>query len=224
MARTRTHALTTALIVVLLVATAGFAVIRGENERASSLSAPSDAREFRRVSPLPLTPPTTRPAPPPAPPPPPPAPVAPPPSRPEPAVAPVPASEPEPEPAPAAATVLSGAAGQLVGLINGVRASLGLPAYVVDGELTASAQRWAQSMAASGTMSHQGDLSGGLSSPWVRLGENVGVGSSVVEVHNALMGSSGHYANIADSGFTHVGVGVVESGGTLYIAEEFMQL
>jgi uncharacterized protein YkwD len=221
MARTRTHVLTSALIIVILAATAGFAVVRGATERASSLPSPPATREFRRVSPLPLTPPTTRPAPPP---PPPPAPVAPPPAAPEPAVAEARAPEPGPEPAPVAATVLSGAAGQLVAMINALRAGLGLPAYVVDGELTGSAQRWAQSMAASGTMSHQGDLSGGISSPWVRLGENVGVGSSVGEVHSALVGSSGHYANMADSGFTHGGVGVVESGGTLYSAVEFMQL
>ncbi|MGZ8766462.1 MAG: CAP domain-containing protein [Acidimicrobiia bacterium] len=111
-----------------------------------------------------------------------------------------------------------------MGLINGVRASLGLASYAVDAELTANAQRWAQSMAASGAMSHQSDLSGGISSPWVRLGENVGVGLSVVEVHNALMGSPGHYQNIADPGFGYVGVAVVEAGGTLYVAEEFMQL
>jgi uncharacterized protein YkwD len=219
MARTRTHVLVTGLVVVLVAATAGLAVLRGENEPASSLSAPTDAREYRRVSPLPLTPPTTLPPPLPSP-----APVAAPAPAPEPTVEPAPASQPEPEPAPPATTVLSGAAGQLVGMINGVRASLGLPAFAVDGELTASAQRWAQSMAASGGMAHQGDLSGGISSPWVRLGENVGVGSSVVEVHDALVASSGHYANIADPGFTHVGVAVVESGGTLYVAEEFMQI
>ncbi len=222
MARTRVHVFVTGLLIALLVSAAAFALVRGENEQASSLSVPLDEeRAFRRVSPLPLTPPTTAPAPAPVPPPPPVAAQAP---VPEPTSAPAPAPESEPEPAPPAATVLSGAAGQLVGLINGVRASLGLPAYAVDGELTASAQRWAQSMAASGAMSHQGDLSGGISSPWVRLGENVGVGSSVTEVHAALVASPGHYANIADSGFGSVGVGVVESGGTLYIAEEFMQL
>jgi len=219
MARTRTHVLVTGLIVVLLATTAGFALLRGENDRASSLAAPPDAREHRRVSPLPLTPPTTVPAPPP-----PPAPVAAPAPPPAPTFEAAPAPTPEPEPEPPATTVLSGAAGRLVGLINGVRSGLGLAPYAVDGELTASAQRWAQSMAAAGAMSHQGDLSVGISAPWVRLGENVGVGDDVVVVHDTMLASPGHYGNIADAGFGSIGVAVVESGGVLYVAEEFMQL
>ena len=224
MARTRAHLVVTSVFVALLAGAVVAAAVPGENERASSLPAPlGDPSAFRRVSPLPLTPPTTPPAPaaPTAPAPEP----TPEPATPTPTVAPEPPTpEAEPEPAPVPSTVLSGAAGQLVGLINGVRAGLGLAPYAVDGELTANAQSWARSMAASGAMSHQSDLSGGLSSPWVRLGENVGVGSSVTEVHNALVASSGHYANIADPSFTSIGVGVVESGGTLYVAEEFMQL
>jgi uncharacterized protein YkwD len=216
------------VVLALLVGAGACTLIRGENERASSLRAPlRSAPSFRRITPAPFVAPSTTTTP---------APVAPVPSAPvsppssaapparEPAPEPEAAPASPPEPAPPATTVLSGAAGQLVGLINGVRAGLGLAPYAVDGELTANAQRWAQSMAASGAMAHQSDLSGGLTASWVRLGENVGVGGDVVIVHNAMVASSGHYANMADSAFGYVGVGVVESGGTLYVAEEFMQL
>jgi len=229
--RTRvTHIVFSVGLVALLVAAGAFTLMRGENERASSLPAPlPSSTSLRRAAPPMLEPPpststTAVPVPvAPAPAPafvPAPAPVA--------TSAPAPAPEPDaqaraPQPAPPPSTTLSGAAGQMVGLINGVRAGLGLAPYAVDGELTANAQNWARSMAAAATISHQADLSVGLSSPWIRLGENVGVGPSVVVVHNALVASPGHYANIADRSFGSVGVGVVESGGTLYIAEEFMQ-
>jgi hypothetical protein len=43
-------------------------------------------------------------------------------------------------------------------------------------------------------------------------------------IHQALVNSPPHYANLTDPGFRYVGVGVVSSNGTLYVAEEFMQL
>jgi uncharacterized protein YkwD len=229
MARTRTRVVVAALLVVLTATAGAFAMAPGENEQASSLPLPlGSTPSFRRVNPAPFAVPTTTT----------PAPVAPtvgarftgasPTGQHAPTGAPQPpptaATAQPPPPAPVASSVLSGAAGQLVGLINGVRAGLGLAPYAVDPELAANAERWARSMAAAAKMSHQGDLSVGLSAPWVRLGENVGVGLDVQVVHNALVASPGHYANLADPAFGFVGVGVVESGGTLYVAEEFMQL
>jgi uncharacterized protein YkwD len=159
-----------------------------------------------------------------------PAPVVPPPSAsvpgpvgPAATAAPVEPAPPAPPPPPAP-VVASGAADELVSLVNGLRASLGLPAYAVDPELGARATEWAASMAATGRMSHQADLSTGLTAPWVRLGENVGLGPDIGTIHGALVASAGHYANLTDPGFSAIGVGVVEAGGVLYVAEEFMQL
>jgi uncharacterized protein YkwD len=55
------------------------------------------------------------------------------------------------------------------------------------------------------------------------IGENVAYGDTVYRVHRALMGSSGHRANILASRWRGVGVGVVKSGGRLWVTEIFRQ-
>ena len=53
-------------------------------------------------------------------------------------------------------------------------------------------------------------------------GENIAYGqSSPDEVMTAWMNSAGHRANILNASFTRLGVGVYESGGTLYWAQLF---
>lgn len=111
----------------------------------------------------------------------------------------------------------------LVSATNSLRAGKGLPALATNGNLTAKAQSWASHMAAAGSISHS-NLPSGISEPWSRLGENVGMGPNLCAIHQALVNSPPHYANLTDPGFRYVGVGVVSSNGTLYVAEEFMQL
>ena len=53
------------------------------------------------------------------------------------------------------------------------------------------------------------------------LAENVGFGATPTVVHVAFMGSSGHRANILNPAMRHVGVGVVSSGGQLWVTEIF---
>jgi hypothetical protein len=120
-------------------------------------------------------------------------------------------------------TALAHADCDLVSSTNSLRAGKGLPPYATNGNLSAKAQSWAAHMAAAGGISHS-SLSSGISEPWTRLGENVGSGPSVCAIHQALVNSPSHYANLTDPGFRYVGVGVVSSNGTLYVAEEFMQL
>ena len=208
--------------VAALLGAVGAAAPRGPAPRAAA-PVPIDQRRIVPPAPAP-TPPTTAP---PAVPVPASVPRPPPPTAPDPPAAvppPVEAtSEPRPEPPPGAVPVPSGAAGLLVGMINDLRAGLGLAPYAVDPELTANAQRWAASMAQAGAMSHQADLAVGLTSAWVRLGENVGNGPDVASIHAALVASPGHHANLVDPSFGSVGVGVVEAGGTLWVAEEFLQ-
>ena len=55
------------------------------------------------------------------------------------------------------------------------------------------------------------------------VGENVGVGYTVSGIHRALMNSSGHRANILGRYWTGVGVGVVKSGGRLWVTQIFRQ-
>jgi uncharacterized protein YkwD len=105
--------------------------------------------------------------------------------------------------------------------INQLRASRGLPALEVHRELVAKAQAWAQTMAAGGRIWHS-TLSDGLTANWQKLGENVGMGSSVGALHDAFVASPGHYANLVDPAFRSVGVGVANVKGTLFVSEVFM--
>ena len=120
----------------------------------------------------------------------------------------------------------AGLESQFVGLLNGHRASQGLPPLEVSGELVGKARGWAQHMAAGGcggSICHS-NLSSGISSSWRRLGENVGKGPSVDRLHQELVASPSHNANLLDPGFRLVGVGVfVDAGGALWVAQVFME-
>ncbi len=57
--------------------------------------------------------------------------------------------------------------------------------------------------------------------------ENVGAAASAREVHEGLMGSPGHRANVLDPNATHLGVGVARDpspGGGLLVTENFVAL
>jgi uncharacterized protein YkwD len=43
-------------------------------------------------------------------------------------------------------------------------------------------------------------------------GENIAGAASVDRAHNGLMNSEGHRANILNSNFTHIGIGIVPGG------------
>lgn len=108
------------------------------------------------------------------------------------------------------------------GLINGLRASKGLGALQSDARLDAVAQDWANQMAARGAISHRSSLSGAIGGGWAKLGENVGTGGSAGTIFGALVASPGHYRNMVDSTFTHVGTGVARgANGRLYTAHNF---
>jgi len=123
---------------------------------------------------------------------------------------------------PAGATSDPGAEGQFIALTNGLRAAHGLAPLGVNGTLRAKAEAWAEHMAGVGGISHS-NLSDGAPPEWRRLGENVGRGPSVDSIHNALVASPEHYANLTDPGFQSIGVGVVNANGTIYVSEVFME-
>jgi uncharacterized protein YkwD len=54
-------------------------------------------------------------------------------------------------------------------------------------------------------------------------GENLGINTSVSAAEKAFMNSSGHRANILNSAYTEVGIGVVHSpDGSIYVVQEFI--
>ena len=114
-------------------------------------------------------------------------------------------------------------AGDFVAAINGARASAGLPGLAVAGDLAAVAQGQAQRMAASGTLYHNPNLATEVTG-YRLAGENVGYGPSTSAIHAAFMASPPHRANILNTRYTQVGVGVVvDGGGVTWVAEVFRQ-
>ena len=56
---------------------------------------------------------------------------------------------------------------------------------------------------------------------WHSLGENVGYGTSVSQLHSAFMASPLHKANILGSDYRFVGVGVAKAGGYMWVTVVF---
>ena len=110
-----------------------------------------------------------------------------------------------------------------VGKINDLRASKGLGPLQVNANLVAKARSWSAGMASAGRIWHS-TLSDGVTEDWRKLGENVGMGGSVDGLHTAFVNSLHHYENLVDPAFTHVGIGIVINGKTIYVTEMFMQL
>lgn len=112
---------------------------------------------------------------------------------------------------------------------NSVRKSVGVRTLAENDTLTNKAEAWAQHMASTGTLAHS-TLSAGLSSlNWTALGENVGysypTSNTLLTIHNKFVASGTHYANLVDSRWTHMGVGVArDSAGRTWVAEVFARL
>lgn len=123
---------------------------------------------------------------------------------------------------------LSGNAQSFVDRTNQLRATRGLPALAGHGVLDAKAQALAEALAERGTLAH-GRLADGLSGVrWRALGENLASGSASGDwtrsLHDALVRSPVHLANLVDPRFTHMGVGIADAGGTAYVVEVFAEI
>jgi uncharacterized protein YkwD len=108
-------------------------------------------------------------------------------------------------------------------LVNQSRSYVGLPGLPTNIDLYLKAQSWSQRLANEQRLYHS-YLPDGNGYNWSRLGENVGYGYSIRQVHDAFMNSSGHRANILDRGFNRIGIGVTRDGaGRYWVVQEFMQ-
>ena len=112
---------------------------------------------------------------------------------------------------------------QFVVLINQLRASKGLGAVSPDGELLAVARAWSAVMARTQTLAHNPSFPNQVHSDWLMLGENVGVGPTVDELHRAFVASPAHYKNLVEPRFDAVGIGIVELNGTIWVTQNFKQ-
>lgn len=109
--------------------------------------------------------------------------------------------------------------------LNELRAAQGLSQLEVNDGLTDVARSWASAMAADGHISHRADLAEIAPHPdWVRIGENVGVGATVAQLHDAFVASPKHHENMVDPGWHLVGVGVVVVDGSIWVAVNFLEV
>ena len=106
--------------------------------------------------------------------------------------------------------------------INAVRAADGKPPLVRDAQADGVARAWSAEMARTGQLSHNPNLKAQVTN-WKMLGENVGVGSNTAMITRALENSPAHRTNMVNPAFTHVGVGVVEAGGQVWVTQVFKQ-
>jgi uncharacterized protein YkwD len=120
---------------------------------------------------------------------------------------------------------------QFLSLVNQERTSRGLAALTPQPLVTETLSRpWALKMAATGRLEHSGsgeaifDAVAALFPTINSVGENVGYGASVDQLHRALMDSPVHRANLLSEKFRHVGLGVAQIGSTVWVTQTFFAL
>lgn len=110
--------------------------------------------------------------------------------------------------------------------VNASRAAAGLPPVRENVTLDMKADAWAQVMRDQCRIFHS-NLADGAPKEWRKLGENVGMGGSIEQVHTAYMNSPGHTANILDPAFTQIGTAAVwgDCNGfrTVFTVQVFMK-
>jgi uncharacterized protein YkwD len=112
---------------------------------------------------------------------------------------------------------------QFVAKMNAARQANGLRPYTVSSDLTSIARQHSAQMASKGQLYHNGSLTSQVQN-WQAVGENVGDGPTVSDIHTAFMNSPEHRSNILDHDYTQVGVGVtVDSSGQVWVTEDFRQ-
>jgi uncharacterized membrane protein required for colicin V production len=116
----------------------------------------------------------------------------------------------------------------IFGFVNRARVDAGLAPLVWSDGLAAAALGHAREMYLDGYVSHVSPKTGTVSDrvrvvgiPLVAVGENIGLASSALAVHRALMDSEGHRANIVSAGYDRVGIGAVQGPLGLMVVEVF---
>ena len=120
----------------------------------------------------------------------------------------------------------SEAEGEFLTLVNQERVKAGLRPMNSDSKLAPTSRSWSSTMASRGALSHDPNLAQVASQVepnWRGVGENVGVGYDVKQLHAAFMGSTGHRANILKPGYNRVGIGVVMQGTKIWVTVRFLE-
>jgi hypothetical protein len=126
---------------------------------------------------------------------------------------------------------ISAAEKQIFNELNLERKKAGLPELEWNDPIAGAARNHSGLLAENAQLSHQfpGEpvLPERLGATGVRFtvsAENVARTEYVEDVHLALMGSSGHRANMLNPQYNAVGIGVVEQNGKVYVTQDFIFL
>lgn len=111
-------------------------------------------------------------------------------------------------------------------MVNDSRTSAGLPALRNNWILDIKADNWAKHLRDICDLEHS-KLSDNAPNEWLKLGENVGYGGSIAQVHEAYLNSPGHRANIMDASFSQMGTaavwGTCDGYRRIFTVHEFMK-
>lgn len=121
--------------------------------------------------------------------------------------------------APPASATQSTLERRLIAKINHAREIRGLPPLRARSGLSDYARQHSAEMAGRSFLFHTVDFSAICC--WSSIGENVGTGDTVRQLHRAFMASPAHRANILDRRFRAVGVGIVVRNGKLWVSQIF---
>lgn len=106
--------------------------------------------------------------------------------------------------------------------MNSARVLNGLNKLSLDPELSKVARKHTQEMWKKDELYHTpSDKLRSRVTSWTVIGENVGVGSTVASLHEAFMNSQAHKDNILYTTFRHVGVGVAQKNGRMWVTVIF---
>ena len=127
------------------------------------------------------------------------------------------------------AAEIAAAEAEMVGLVNHLREGLGLNPLVHHSSIAAVARSWSQTMAAEDDFRHNPNYSQQYPPGWARAGENISwqsgfnsLSSAVQDSFDGLVASPGHYQNMVNPQFTHLGVGIaVDEGGGFWLTQNF---
>lgn len=101
---------------------------------------------------------------------------------------------------------------------NAARTFNGLPALVLNEQMTSVAQNWSQQQASEGKMYHNPNYSNQLAGGWSGAAENVAYGYAVEDVTTGWMNSEGHRKNILGD-YNSIGIGVKDGYYTQVFAK-----
>ena len=106
--------------------------------------------------------------------------------------------------------------------VNDSRAAHGRRRLAAQYDAQIKAQKWAEKLARENTLYHS-NLSSGINVRWCGLAENVGYAGSRKAVHENFMRSAGHRANILNTSWNGLGVGVAKRGDRVFVVQVFIR-